>query len=103
GQTVPQFDKVAFSLKTNEISAPVHTTYGWHIIQALSAVKPAAQTPLKDVKETIRQQLLQTKKSDKSRKWLDDVKKSYAKSIRYQVGYVPQTTATTTATTSTTG
>ena len=46
GQTVAPFDKVAFSLKTNELSPPVHTTYGWHIIQALSAVKPATQQPL---------------------------------------------------------
>ena len=53
GQTVAPFDKVAFSLKTNETSPPVHTTYGWHIIQALSAVKPAKQTPLKDVKASI--------------------------------------------------
>jgi parvulin-like peptidyl-prolyl isomerase len=50
GQTVAPFDKVAFELKTNELSPPVKTTYGWHIIQALSNVKPATQQPLKDVK-----------------------------------------------------
>src|SRR5581483_9866699 len=50
GQTVPEFDKEAFALKTDEISAPVHTQYGWHIIQALSPVKPATTTPLSKVK-----------------------------------------------------
>ncbi len=105
GQTVPPFDKAAFSLKTNEISAPVHTTYGWHIIQPLSAVKPAKQTPLKDVKEQIRQQLLQTKKTDAMTKWVDGVKKDFAKQISYQTGYAPlnTTTGTTTAATTTTG
>jgi parvulin-like peptidyl-prolyl isomerase len=105
GQTVPPFDKAAFSLKTNEVSAPVHTTYGWHIIQPLSAVKPAKQTPLKDVKEQIRQQLLQTKKTDTMTKWVDGVKKDFAKNISYQTGYAPlnTTTGTTTAATTTTG
>ncbi len=101
GQTVAPFDKVAFSLKTNEISAPVHTTYGWHIIQALSAVKPATQTPLKDVKASISQQLLQTKKTDVINKWVDGVNKEYAKKIAYQTGYTPLVTATTSPATTT--
>ena len=105
GKTVPEFDKAAFSLKTNEISAPVHSTYGWHIIQALSAIKPAKTTPLKDEQATIRQQLVSTKKQDAMTKWLDDMKKSYSKKVRYQAGYVPTptTTATTTTAPTTTG
>ena len=104
GQTVAPFDKVAFSLKKNELSAPVHTTYGWHIIQALSDVKPASQTPLKTVKESIRTQLLQTKKTDVINKWVADVNKDYASKIGYQTGSTPlvtTTAATTTAATTT--
>jgi parvulin-like peptidyl-prolyl isomerase len=102
GKTVPEFDKEAFALKTNEISPPVHTQYGWHIIQALSAVKPASTQPLSAVKETIRQNLLQQKKTDAFQKWLDGVKKDFAKKVRYQTGYVPASTATTTTPTTTT-
>jgi foldase protein PrsA len=102
GKTVPEFDKEAFALKTNEISPPVHTQYGWHIIQALSAVKPASTQPLSAVKETIRQNLLQQKKTDAFQKWLDGVKKDFAKKVRYQTGYVPAATATTTTPTTTT-
>lgn len=104
GKTVAEFDKAAFALKTNEISPPVHTQYGWHIIQALSAVKPASTQPLSAVKETIRQNLLSQKKTDLFQKWLDGVKKDYEKSVRYATGYVPEatTTAATTATTATT-
>lgn len=102
GKTVPEFDKAAFALKTKEISPPVHTQYGWHIIQALGDVKPASTQPLSAVKETIRQNLLQQKKTDAFQKWIDGVKSDYAKKVRYQTGYVPSTTATSASTTDTT-
>jgi parvulin-like peptidyl-prolyl isomerase len=102
GQTVAPFDKEAFSLKVNQISPPVHTQYGWHIIQALSPIKPATTTPLSKVKAQIQQQLLQTKKTDTMTKWLANVKSSFAKKIHYQVGYAPESTTTSTATLPTT-
>jgi parvulin-like peptidyl-prolyl isomerase len=90
GQTVPEFDKAAFTLKTGQISQPVHTQYGYHIIQALSAVKPATTTSLAKVRATIRQQLEQQRKNDEITKWLQDNKKSYCNGkIKYQVGYQP--------------
>jgi parvulin-like peptidyl-prolyl isomerase len=101
GQTVPPFDHVAFSLKTGQTSPPVHTTYGWHIIQALSPVRPAKQTPLKDVQQSIRQQLLQTKKTSTMTTWFNDVKSSFAKKVAYQTGYAPQTATTSTQPTTT--
>jgi len=36
GQMVPNFEKAVFSLKPNEISNPVTTEYGFHIVQALA-------------------------------------------------------------------
>jgi parvulin-like peptidyl-prolyl isomerase len=107
GQTVPQFDKEAFALKTNEISKPVHTQYGWHIIQALSDVKPSKQTPLSSVKASIKQQLQQSKKTDAMNAWVASMKKDFKSKIRYQAGYEPtattDTTATSTAPATTTG
>jgi parvulin-like peptidyl-prolyl isomerase len=104
GQTVPPFDKVAFSLKTGQLSRPVHTQYGWHIIQALTAVKPAKQTPLKDVQASIKQQLLQQKRNDAMTKWVNDTKKDFCSGkLNYGVGYKPITDpcATVTGTTGT--
>jgi parvulin-like peptidyl-prolyl isomerase len=92
GQTVPQFDQVAFQLEKGQLSHPIHTQYGWHIIQALSAVHPAKATPFKSVKSQISQQLLQQKKQQKVAKWLDDMKKSYVKKTKYQEGYKPPQT-----------
>lgn len=49
GQMVPEFEKTAFSLKVNEVSDPVKTTYGYHILQLLSH-EQAQLKPFNDVK-----------------------------------------------------
>jgi foldase protein PrsA len=98
GQTVEPFDKTAFLLPKNSVSRPVKTQYGYHIIQALSDVKQAKTTPLKDVKASIKQQLLQTKKNEAMTKWVESTKKEFSDQTTYQVGFAPPKT-TSTATT----
>jgi foldase protein PrsA len=95
GQTVKAFEDSAFSLKVNEISKPVHSQYGWHIIQALTPITPAKTTPLKSVKTTIKQSLLSTKKTNVMTAWVNNLKKSFQPTIAYQAGFAPATTATT--------
>jgi parvulin-like peptidyl-prolyl isomerase len=94
GQTVAPFDQTAFLMRVGQISRPVKTQYGYHVIQALGEIKPAKTTPLKDVKNAIRQQLLQTKKNDRMNKWVQETKKEYRDKIRYQVGFAPPKTTT---------
>jgi peptidyl-prolyl cis-trans isomerase C len=103
GQTVPEFDKAAFKLKKGQLSTPIHTQYGYHIIQALSDVKPAQSTPLGKVKDSIRQSLEQQQKNDAMTKWVTDTKKHYCGDtrIKYQVGYQPATDPCLTVTSST--
>lgn len=92
GETVPPFDKVAFELKKGELSAPVKTQYGWHVIEALTDVTPAKQTPLKDVREQIRQQLMQEKRQKAIADWSKETNEEFDDQIAYQVGYAPPTT-----------
>jgi parvulin-like peptidyl-prolyl isomerase len=92
GRLDPAFEKVAFSIKPHVISKPVHSQFGWHIIEALGPVKPgtpAKPTPYSQVKEAIRQQLVSEKQQQAMEKWLSDTKKSYCKKIGYQTGYAP--------------
>jgi foldase protein PrsA len=92
GRLVKPFEKVAFSLKVHQISKPVHSQFGWHIIQAMGPVRPptpAKPTPLSQVKEAIRQTLLQNKRNDETQKWEKDMIKRYCKTIAYQTGYAP--------------
>jgi parvulin-like peptidyl-prolyl isomerase len=99
GQTAAPFDQTAFLLDKGQVSRPVKTQYGWHIIQALSDVKPARTTPLKDVQKAIKQQLLQQKKQAAWTKWINDTKKEYTKKVHYQAGFAPPTTSTAPTTT----
>jgi parvulin-like peptidyl-prolyl isomerase len=92
GQTVPPFDKVAFSIRTRAVSDPVKTQFGWHVIQALAAVVPAKTTPFKDVQQAIQQQLLQDKKSKETTKYVEQLQKS--DDVEYQVGFAPRKTST---------
>ena len=94
GQTVAAFDKKAFELGVNEISAPVKTEFGFHLIQAVSKVKAATTTPLKDVKEAIRGQLLQEKKNKAMTKWVEELRADYEDKVSYATGYSPPATAT---------
>jgi len=96
-QTVPPFDKAAFSLKTNEISQPVKSVYGYHIIQALGAVKPAHTQTFEEVKSQIEANLASQQKQTAWQAWLAKMAKDFKGEVSYQAGYQPATTTTPTA------
>ena len=99
GQTVPEFDKAAFDLKTGEISEPVKTQFGWHIIQAQKAATTSKKTPYAQVKAAIRQQLLQQERSASLQKWLTGIQGEFAKKVKYAAGLAPPATTTSATTT----
>jgi parvulin-like peptidyl-prolyl isomerase len=89
GQTVPEFDKVAFELKEGVVSQPVKTTYGYHLIEALSPVRKAKVTSLEEARASIRSTLLQEKKDAAMTKWLEDLRTKYDGKVSYAAGYEP--------------
>lgn len=99
GQTVAPFDQTAFLMHTGQVSHPVKTEFGYHIIKAIGEITPAKTTPYKDVKESIRQQLIQQRKNDAMTKWVAGVTKDFKTKVHYQVGYAPPSTSTTATTT----
>lgn len=47
GQMVEKFEKALYDLKANEISGPVETEFGWHLIRA-DEVRPSVVRPFED-------------------------------------------------------
>jgi peptidyl-prolyl cis-trans isomerase C len=62
GQMVPEFDKAVFEMEVGEItSEPVKTQFGYHLIK-LNEKKDATVTPLEEIREELKNVLLDEKK-----------------------------------------
>ena len=89
GQTLPAFDRVAFSLGTNTVSEPVRTRSGWEIIQPTSDVVRGRTTPLSAVRSAIESALLAGKRQNALSDWAREARSAYAKRVAYAAGFGP--------------
>jgi len=103
GQTVAPFDKAAFSLETNQLSDPVKTEFGYHLIQPLAAVKAGSVTPFAQVKAQIRSQLVEERKNTAVSDWAKEIEEKYDGKVNYAAGFEPPDTSTTEEETTTGG
>jgi len=103
GRTVAPFDEFVFSAKTGDLSDPIKTEFGWHIIEVLSAVKPATTTPLDQVKDAIKTTVLQTKQNAAMKAWIAALPAKYGDEVAYAPGYAPASATDTSGGTTTAG
>jgi parvulin-like peptidyl-prolyl isomerase len=68
---VPEFEDAAFKLKDDEISQPVKTQFGWHLI--LVHLRPASTTSFDDAREGIIRLQLQKARQETFATWRDKV------------------------------
>ncbi|HXV96655.1 MAG TPA: peptidylprolyl isomerase [Gaiellaceae bacterium] len=89
GATVAPFDEVAFELETGELSQPVKTQFGWHIIEAVGDIEEAATQPLSEVEEQISTTLLEEKKNTRINEWVQELQDRFADLVVYAPGFEP--------------
>jgi foldase protein PrsA len=87
--TVAEFEKAAFALATHEISKPVKTQFGYHLIEPIEDTKKATAQPFEKVQASIKALLLQQKRTEEIQKWVEDQKAAYDGKISYAAGYEP--------------
>jgi parvulin-like peptidyl-prolyl isomerase len=89
GATVAPFDKVAFELETGELSEPVKTQFGWHVIEAVDDVVAASTQALADVEDQVSSTLLEQKKNTRIQEWVQELQDRFADQIAYAPGFEP--------------
>lgn len=72
GKMVPEFEAVAFSAKVGEISAPVKSPFGYHLIKVTER-KEAKKAELKDVERTIAKRLINEERYEAEVKKLEEL------------------------------
>lgn len=81
GRMVPEFEEAAFGLEVGEVSEPVKTQFGYHIIQVQDR-KPASLKSFDEAKNEIAEQLGNQKRNQYYGAFVDSLKKQY--SVEYK-------------------
>jgi len=79
GQTVPEFEQAAFSLKPRELSGVIKTQYGFHILQVLDR-EPARLRPFEEVRSELAAEAKKAQVYEKMQRLADEIRSALIRS-----------------------
>lgn len=74
GQLYPELDRQLFAMEEGEISKPLRSEVGWHILLC-ETIHPAQQLPFTEVREKLQQYLSDKKRRHHLKRWLQQGRK----------------------------
>lgn len=77
GYMPDNFQDAAFKMKAGEISAPVKTEYGYHIIKVADRRKTETRPGYAEAKSTIRNMIIERRKQSLMRQYFNDLHENY--------------------------
>lgn len=89
GETVEEFNEFSFSAETGELSEPIKTQFGWHIIETLTDITPEGVSSLDEVRSLVEEQLLGDARNEAMTAWVDGLSVIYDGKVFYAVGFTP--------------
>jgi foldase protein PrsA len=87
GTQAPALDQAMFSAKTNVLSGPVKTPFGYTIFEVKSTT-PGSQQPLSQVQSSIKSQLSATQQQEALTKFVKEFKTRWKSKTECRSGYV---------------
>lgn len=81
GRMVPEFENASFELEVGEISGPVQTQFGYHIIK-VEEKTDASILPLSEVAATVKNNLVQEKQNRRYIELTEELKNKYSVEIK---------------------
>ena len=76
GQMVPEFEKAAFEAEIGDVTEPVQTQFGFHLVK-VEEKKPAVVKSFEEVKDIIRKNILTDRQRYKVASKADELRKAY--------------------------
>ncbi len=86
GQMVKPFENAAFAAKLDTVSAPVHSQYGWHVLE-VTKITPAKKSTFASAEASIKSTLTSQMQDNTWKSWL--AKQQKAATILYAAGFNP--------------